>query len=202
MNQIREVDPRRAKVAEFNQRPENLLLAIVYNNPEQVSENLESYAGVSYAQTAEQIMDWFERYGGDLNVQTLYDILDVPFNPEVDNITADYEDVLQSAVEEKFGAGADLYDYTWAEIFPDAIKKIYDKYFSEQQATGTIGEDIDEGNAIKQEQTDKVGTNVDSAHKRWRIALMVLNGIVVVSFLAFIVFAIISLSKTAKTSAS
>ncbi len=199
MNVIREVDPRRAKAAEFNQRPEVLLLAIVYNNPEQVSENLQSYAGVSYAQTAEQLMDWFEEYGGELDQQTLYDILDVPFNPDANNVTADYDDVLQFAVEQKYGNDAELEEYTWAKIFPDAIKTLYDKYFSGQHATGAIGEDIDEGNSEKEMQVQNQGKNADLARKRWKIALIVLNGIVVLSFLAFVIFAIISLSKTAKS---
>jgi hypothetical protein len=198
MYQSKEIDPRRAKAAEFNQRPEYLLLAIVYNNPEQVSQNLQSYAGVSYAQTAEQIMDWFEQYGGQLDEKTLYDILNVPFNPDVDNITADYQDVLEYAINQGGGNGEELAEYTWAGIFPDAIKKMYDKYFAGQQSTGTIGEDLDLANSQKQMQGESQQQKADKARKRWKIALMVLNGIVVLSFLAFMVFAIMSMAKKTK----
>lgn len=190
------------KVAEFNEKPENLLLAIVYNNPELVSQNIQTVAGVSYEMTSEQIMDWFEQYGGELDEDALYSILDVPFNPDADNITADYWQVIEYQAMQLYGSGNSEGSKTWADLFPDAIQRLYDKYFAGQQATGEIGSDIDRNNSESQQQRQNQQRKTDRNRRIWKQISMVLNIAVLLSFLVFLVVVILSLSKNSKTSAS
>ncbi|KYP13041.1 hypothetical protein [Flavihumibacter sp. CACIAM 22H1] len=186
------------QAAEFVQKPENLLLAIVYNNPEAVSDNLQSIMGVSYAQDAEQIMNWFEEYGAEMDVDTLYDVLNVPFNPDAQNVTADYWQVLQYQAAAEYGDTVNDPLRPWAETFPLAIENLYNKYFEGQQATRNIGSDIDQTIEEKTAEKENATRRNNRRRRHWKTAAMILNIIVALSFLAFIIAGIVMLSKTEK----
>lgn len=187
------------QAAEFVQKPENLLLAIVYNNPEAVSDNLQSMMGVSYAQDAEQIMDWFEQYGVEMDIDTLYDVLNVPFNPDAQNVTADYWQVLQYQAAAEYGDTVNDPLRPWAETFPLAVENLYNKYFDGQQSTHSIGSDIDQTVREKFSQKESTMRRNNRRRKHWKTAVMILNIIVALSFLAFIIAGIVMLSKSGKT---
>jgi|GEM_PF-3844778 len=189
------------KVSEFTRKPENLLLAIVYNNPDYVSQNVQDYAGVSYAMTDEQIMDWFEQYGGELDAEALYNILNVPFNPDAENVTADYWDVIDYQSRQLFGDQNNDQYYTWAELFPEGIQNLYDKYFAGQQATGTIGADIDQDNADKQSERQRLTQKIERTRKGWQLAAVIFRAVVLLSFLVLLIVGIIAVSKSKSASA-
>ena len=109
-----------------------LLPAIVYNNPQDVNENLQSQGLVNYLMEPDELLEWFENQGNEMDMDSFYNTLDVPFDPNAQNITSNLESVIMYQMQLDQGAndsGDNIYG-TWGEAFGDGIKKMYDKYFS------------------------------------------------------------------------
>lgn len=109
-----------------------LLPAIIYNNPQDVNENLKSQGLVNYLMEPDELLQWFEDNGNEMDFNSFFDTLDVPFEPNAQNITSQLEPVVMYKMQLDQGAndsGDNLYG-TWGDAFGDGIKRMYEKYFS------------------------------------------------------------------------
>ena len=66
----------------FSQGDINRLLpAIIYNNPQDVNENLKSQGLVNYLMEPDELLQWFEDQGNEMDQDSFFNTLDVPFYP-------------------------------------------------------------------------------------------------------------------------
>lgn len=100
-----------------------LLTAIVNNNPNLVSANLETVGQKDQGTPAEieaVIKEMVK--SGALNEETFFQILNVPNNT---NGNPDFTEVLATALNLWDGSGNQFQTLYWGQTFPDGIKNLY-----------------------------------------------------------------------------
>lgn len=125
-----------AIAASFSSDPWFFLWTVLSNNPDYVSERMMAWGLISSPYASEDLLDYFSLTGWQMADSELKDCLNVPWNPDADNNTANLEPVLAYQQQVIFGDNSPKYPYAgFAELFPQAVDNLYD--YMQKASDGT-----------------------------------------------------------------
>ena len=177
---------------DFSKRPELLLIAVIYNNPDEVSENLRAEGLLDSIYPADPLMGWFEKYGYQLNRKTFIKILSVPFNPNSGNTTDDYDEVIKAQLQISEGLNSieiEETDLSWG-AFSNELGNLYDTVFSSETAPAPAGEMVKR--AVDEQAQSLATAEKKEKNKNWIVAGFGICMIII------LVLLIVLISQTAK----
>jgi len=111
--------------AELSKNPLLLLSVALQNNPEAVSANAQSLGLGGGAMDWEQLWTLFVQNASSLSANTVSAMINVPFNPDAPNATAQYGEVIAAQQYKAIlESGNYLPGNTWSDLWPATALQI------------------------------------------------------------------------------